>query len=311
MLELSLSQAMVESVPESGASAPGRVVMSRLGRVGQGAPAAAPSVQTVLAGGVRLAYTEQGDGPALVCLHAIGHTAADFVEVQRRFSDRFRVIALDWPGHGASDDDREAPTAERYGELLALVVDALGLEPVVLLGNSIGGAAAIRCAALHPDRVRALILENSGGLDPATDRLGRTALRAMAGFFAAGARGAWWYPRAYALYYRMVLQRRAAAVPRARIVAAGRAMAPLLLDAWRGFASPAADLRPLIPQVVCPVLLAWATRDQLIQLRRCRASIRLFPDHRLEKFAAGHAPHLETPGAFCDTLDRFLGQLPE
>src|SRR5262249_975095 len=189
------------------------------------------------------------------------------------------------------------PTPPPPAVLLGGVLGACSIRRAVLLGNSIGGAAAIRYAAAHPERVTALVLENPGGLDGADDRLARSVIGGMVGFFAAGARGAPWFPAAFAAYYRVVLQRGPAAPQRRRIVASAREIAPLLRDAWIGFGSPDADLRGLLPAIRCPVLVAWAARDQVIQLRRCRPALARFPAARLETFAAGHAPHLETPDA--------------
>ena len=155
-------------------------------------------------------------------------------------------------------------------------------------------AAAIRFAAGAPRRVRGLVLENPGGLAAADDLAARLA-RAMAGFFAAGSRRAWWFPAAFALYYRTVLQRRSARVQRQRIVASAYEIAPVLAEAWRSFAAPEADIRSLASSVECPVLFAWASRDQLVSLSRSRAAIERFPRARLVRFPAGHAPHLETP----------------
>jgi pimeloyl-ACP methyl ester carboxylesterase len=255
--------------------------------------------------GVRLAYDEAGSGVPLLCLHAIGHGASDFRDVAARFAARHRVIALDWPGHGRSADDSQPPSAQRYAALLAELVERLQLPPAVLLGNSIGAAAAIRFAAAHPERVRALVIENSGGLDR-PDRLARTVIGAMVRFFAAGAAGARWYPGLFAAYYRLVLPNRAAAAQRGRIVATAYESAPLLRDAWSSFAQPEADIRHLAETVSCPVLFAWATRDRFVQLRRSLPAIQRFPAGRLERFRAGHAPHLETPDAFCAALEQFL-----
>jgi len=71
----------------------------------------------------------------------------------------------------------------------------------------------------------------------------------------------------------------------------------------------APDLRALGPRIVCPVLFAWATRDQFVQLGRSLPAIRQFPNARVEKFRAGHAAHLETPDAFEAALERFLAEL--
>lgn len=258
--------------------------------------------------GVRLAFDADGSGPALVCLHAIGHGASDFARVRERFRDRFRVLAPDWPGQGNSGPDPVAPSAARYADLLGGFLDAVGVDQAVLLGNSIGGAAALRFAASHPRRVLGLVLANPGGIDRA-DRLSRTVCRLFAGFFAAGARGAGWFPTAFALYYRLVLPGPPAAAQRQRIVAAAGEIAPVLARAWAGFSGPEADLRGLVPQVRCPVLVAWARRDRVLQLRRNLPAIRRFPHATLETFEAGHAPFLETPDAFEASLERFLSSL--
>jgi pimeloyl-ACP methyl ester carboxylesterase len=261
----------------------------------------------VVVDGVRLAYDDEGEGPPLVCLHAIGHGAGDFAGLRRRLAGRHRVIALDWPGHGSSDDDRVPASAGRYTVLLAGVLDALGIERAIILGNSIGGAVAIRFAAAHPDRVRALVLANPGGLDRGGGgRLNRAVTGMMARFFAAGARGARWYPGAFAAYYRIVLTEPAAREQRDRIVAQAGDVACVLHDAWRSFGEPEADVRALAPAVTCPVLFAWAARDRINQLARCRAAIGLFPDARLETFRAGHAAFLEAPDAFAAALEPFL-----
>ncbi len=128
----------------------------------------------------------------------------------------------------------------------------------------------------------------------------------MARFFRAGVRRAWWYPRAFAAYYRSVLPLAAAAEQRARIVAAADELAPVLAEAWARFAEPDADLRKLAPTIRCPVLFTWAVRDRFIQLRRNLPAIRTFPNARVVEFAAGHAPQLEVPAAFEDEVARFL-----
>ena len=258
--------------------------------------------------GVRLAYDDEGSGPPLLCLHSIAHGARDFAPLRERLRTRARVIALDWPGHGRSGEDHAPTSAERYADVLAGFVAALGLRDLVVLGNSIGGAAALRFAARQPDRVRALVLVDSAGLD-AVDATARLVTRAMAAFFAAGARGARWYPRAFALYYGLVLTAPPSFAQRARIVDAAVEMAPRLAEAWRSFGEPSADVRALAAGLSCPVLVAWAKRDRVVQLRRSLPAIRHVANLRLETFAGGHSPFLECPDAFAATLEAFLTDL--
>jgi len=258
--------------------------------------------------GVRLAYDDVGAGPTVVCLHAIGHGAGDFARLAARLRDRHRVLALDWPGQGWSDPDREPPSSRRYAELCAGFLAAVAAGPVVIVGNSIGGGVAIRHAAAHPEQVRGLVLANCAGLD-AFDGVTRVACGLMARFFRAGVRGARWFPRAFAAYYRSVLPLPAAAIQRARIVASAAEIVPILAAAWAGFAAPDADLRKLAPTIACPVLFTWAVRDRFIQLRRNLPAIRAFPNGRLVEFRAGHAPQLEVPDAFEAEVETFLAAL--
>jgi pimeloyl-ACP methyl ester carboxylesterase len=271
---------------------------------------ATPPWKEAVIDGVRLAYDDEGHGPAVVCLHAIGHGARDFAPLRARLRDRYRIIAPDWPGHGSSEADHRPVSAARYASLLAGLLDAAAVERCVLVGNSIGGTVAVRHAAAHPEQVRGLVLENPGGLAATDDALARAVLGGMVRFFAAGTRRRSWFPRAFAAYYRLcVLQRAAAAAQRRRIVASAYEIAPVLEQAWRHFGAPDYDVRSLAPRIHCPVLVAWATRDQFVQLRRSRAAIRQFPNARLEAFRAAHAAHLETPAAFADVLEGFLAEL--
>jgi pimeloyl-ACP methyl ester carboxylesterase len=107
-----------------------------------------------------------GSGPVVICLHAIGHGARDFEDLSRRLSPGYRVISLDFPNHGNSGADSQPASGTRYTGILAQFIDELHLPTVVLLGNSIGGAVSIRYASLYPERVKAIVLCDCGGLGP-------------------------------------------------------------------------------------------------------------------------------------------------
>jgi 4,5:9,10-diseco-3-hydroxy-5,9,17-trioxoandrosta-1(10),2-diene-4-oate hydrolase len=258
-------------------------------------------------GGIRLAYNDHGRGPIIICLHAIGHGAADFARFRQAFAGDYRVITLDWPGQGNSGDDTLPASNRRYAEVLGLFLDRLDVGKAILVGNSIGGAAALRYAADRPDRVRALVLENPGGLDPG-GRLARGITGCMAAFFRAGERRARWFPWLFRHYYASVLTESVAAEQRDRIVAAGYEIAPVLARAWESFGQLESDLRGKIPSVRCPVLFAWAVKDRFVRLDRNRPAINQFPDVQLVEFQAGHAAHLEAPEEFEAVVRDFLGK---
>lgn len=262
--------------------------------------------KTVSLNGLPIAYTDTGGtGPVLICLHAIGHGARDFEGLNRRLSPEYRVIALDFPNQGNSGADSEPPSGTRYAKILNEFIEKLNLESVVLLGNSIGGAASIRFAGLHPEHVRAMVLCDSGGLG-APDRVGRIFIGAFVQFFAAGSRGAFWFPWAFDRYYRKVLVEETAREERERIARSAYEIAPTLEQAWRSFAKPEENLSSMLPQIRCPVFLAWAKDDFVIPLKRSAPSFERFPNHCLEVFEGGHAAFLEDPDRFEKALRRFL-----
>lgn len=267
--------------------------------------ASAAPARLVEAAGVEIAVTDPGAGaPALLCLHAVGHGAGDFDGLRDQLGDTVRLITLDWPGHGASANDTVPASAERYAVVLGAVLDTLELDSVVLLGNSIGGAAAITIAAERPHQVRALVLADTGGLDRG-GWLARSYIHGVARRFERGARGdpgfAGWYER----YYRPILP--GAPERRAQIVAAGPQMASVLGQAWRSFATPQADLRPLLAGLRQPIWIAWARHDRVIRWSRNRAAL---AGHEPSFFEGGHSPFLEDPDAFALELRAFLAGLP-
>ncbi|HEY2775052.1 MAG TPA: alpha/beta hydrolase [Candidatus Binatia bacterium] len=262
------------------------------------------------AAGATIALNRKGAGPKVVCLHATGHGARDFEPFSERCSDDFEVIAVDWPGQGSSPREKEKASAARYSQILDELIPQLSSEPVIVIGCSIGGAAAIQTAARRPDLVRGLVLCDTGGLIGA-DRTTRFVIGHMTSFFEAGARGAWWFRRAFAMYYRVVLPQPAARAQRERIVAGCRQVAPVLVEAWTSFNAPEADIRALAPHVLCPTLFAWARQDRVIPWSRTQPAASTFPDHRIEMFDAGHAAFLEQPDRFAEVFRNFAASLPE
>ncbi|MBF6468549.1 alpha/beta fold hydrolase [Nocardia beijingensis] len=129
---------------------------------------AAETGRTVRVGARDIFYSEAGAGDAVVLLHGGGPGASGMSNYARNvaaLARRFRVIVPDLPGYGRSAKhiDRSDP----FGDLAAAIgglLDALGLGSAHLIGNSYGGAAALRLAMDRPEKVRKLILMGPGGV---------------------------------------------------------------------------------------------------------------------------------------------------
>jgi pimeloyl-ACP methyl ester carboxylesterase len=184
-------------------------------------------------------------------------------------------------------------------------MDNLQIRSAVLLGNSIGGATAVRYAHMHPDRVQALVLCDSGGLQTSS-AAGRIFVGAFVQFFAAGRRGASSYQWAFDKYYQRVLIKKPAQQQRERIVRSAYETAPILEQAWKSFGRPEENLNPILPEIQCPVLIAWPKNDFVVPLKETQSAFQRFPNHRLEVFDGGHAAFLEDPDHFEQSLRRFL-----
>lgn len=122
-----------------------------------------------LDGGVRVHYREDGQasGPVVLLLHGFGDAHTSFEGWLAPLGAQYRVITLDFPGHGLTS----APADYLLrGDVLADLVEAfaakLDLGPVAVVGNSMGGGVAWRLAVRHPARVRALVLVDAAGIPP-------------------------------------------------------------------------------------------------------------------------------------------------
>jgi pimeloyl-ACP methyl ester carboxylesterase len=108
--------------------------------------------------GTPISYDVRGRGrTTLVFVHCWSCNRAFWKEQVDAFADRYRVVSLDLPGHGASGHDRERWHIERYGDDVATVVHHLALHDVVLVGHSMGGPVSLAAAKLLRGRVKAVV----------------------------------------------------------------------------------------------------------------------------------------------------------
>ena len=104
-------------------------------------------------------------GLPVVLVHSLAGTSAHWARQLEHLRATRRALALDLRGHGASDPPRNGDfSLKALADDIAAVVDARGIQRLVLVGHSLGGGAALSYAGAHPDRVAALLL-----LDPIGD----------------------------------------------------------------------------------------------------------------------------------------------
>lgn len=113
-------------------------------------------------GELRLSYLDsEGTGNVLIVLHGHWMEAATFRPLADCLPSGWRLVALDQRGHGDSDHASSYERSDYLSDLEAFFKH-LGIEQAVLLGHSLGGVNAYQFAALHPEKVQALVIEDIG-----------------------------------------------------------------------------------------------------------------------------------------------------
>jgi len=110
--------------------------------------------------GMTIRYIVTGEGPALVLLHTLRTQLDMFQKVIPELSRRFRVYALDYPGHGYSDIPETDYTVDLFVTTVARFLDRLDIEDAVLVGESIGGTISLLLAARGNPRARQVVAIN-------------------------------------------------------------------------------------------------------------------------------------------------------
>ena len=247
-------------------------------------------------------YSVAGIGPPVVLLHATLHTRHDFDSIIPKLSLHYQTIAIDWPWHGdSSHHSKLQATAPLFADILEDIVTAIDLPPTVFIGNSVGGFAAARLAITHPEKVKGLVLVNSGGFVPWSFLL-RTLTRPF---------GFQWVNKM--IMPSMVWKYMVPQNDNDKAIAAevsGRAKtsegSKVAAGIWASFLSPEHDLRAKASEVKAPTLLVWGKRDRVIPLSAGKATHELLKGSRLEILDTGHVVFASRPEEFLELVEPFI-----
>ena len=109
---------------------------------------------------MRAHVLDAGAGEPVLLFHGGDGEAVNWAPLISQLQDSLRVISVDRPGFGLSDpfDYRTVDLRQHAADFISSLLDALGIESATLVGGSMGGFFALSAAAIHPDRVRRLVL---------------------------------------------------------------------------------------------------------------------------------------------------------
>jgi pimeloyl-ACP methyl ester carboxylesterase len=260
------------------------------------------ALETVECGGLRIAYERAGSGPPLVLLH--GYVADGRTTWQAQIealADEFTVVAWDAPGAGGSSDPPESLGIFGYADCLARFVELLGFDRPNVAGLSFGGALALAFAARHPEMTNALVLASAyagwfGSLpsDVAQQRLDQALQLSHVP------------PEEFvdALLPTMF----SSAVPAQVVDAFGAALRAFHPSGFRALARASAeDLRPVLSNVIAPVLLVYGDDDVRAPAEvSAKLQAALARSTLVTLRGVGHCCNIEAPHAFNRELRNFL-----
>jgi pimeloyl-ACP methyl ester carboxylesterase len=267
---------------------------------------------------VTVHYKDAGTGErTFILLHGFGASTYSWREVMDDFSRHGRVIAYDRPAFGLTE--RPMPenwTSNPYGmeanvDMLLGLMNAMGIERAVLVGNSAGGGVSVAFALEYPERVESLLLVDPGVGGGRGPQFPDWALPLM------------WTPQMRHLGPLLVRDiaetgndtiRRAWSDPSKlteEIIEEYRR--PLQVGNWDRalyeltFAPAYPELRPQLPNLEVPVYIIGGEDDRLIRPWYFEAISKEIPGAQFTLLPnCGHVPHEECPQEFMVEVERFL-----
>ena len=246
--------------------------------------------------GIQIYYEVHGAGPPLLLTHGYSSTSAMWQGQIEALSKRHKLVLWDMRGHGQSDypDDPAAYSEALTVADMAALLDEVGARSAIVGGLSLGGYMALAFYRAHPERVRALLIIDTGP-----------------GFKKDEAREAW-NKRAYETAER--LEREGLAVlkslSRERSDAAHRDASGLTRAARGLLTQRDARVIELLPNVKVPSLIVVGADDAPFLAASDYMAAKIPAAKKVVIPAAGHAVNIDQPQAFIDAVLPFLDGLP-
>ncbi|MGP4055418.1 alpha/beta fold hydrolase [Mycobacterium sp. 4D054] len=263
-----------------------------------------------------LRYHEAGDGPPLLLLHGSGPGVTGWRNFRGNldgFARHFRCLVLEFPGFGVSDDFGGHPMVDAQGAVVTFA-DALGLDRVDVIGNSMGGGVGINFAIRHPDRVGKLV--TIGGIGTNVFSPGPSeGIRLLQEFTEDPTRQRlidWLRSMVYdpALVTEELIEERWALATEPETLAAARRMYgktafAAMMEMMRKADAPMPWAT--MHKVAAPTLLTWGRDDRVSPLDMALVPMRTIPNAEFHVFPnCGHWVMIEAKAAFERTVLGFL-----
>jgi pimeloyl-ACP methyl ester carboxylesterase len=254
--------------------------------------------------------------PVLLWIHGLSGLWQNWLLNIPAFMERYRCIAPDLPGFGASEMPREDITISGYARTVEALCEQLGVDGPTAIGNSMGGFVGAELAISQPTSVSKLVLVSAAGLSTEYYRSQPILVGARLWTFATA--------RASARVDSIVRRKRLRRLALQGVLRYPEKLSgPLTWELVEGASRPGfmqglkANLeysfRDRLAQIEVPTLIVWGRNDMIVPVGDAARYQRLIgPNARTEIFEdTGHVPMIERPSKFNRLLEEFLAGDPE
>ncbi len=260
----------------------------------------------------------EGEGTPVLLLHGYADSADTWRQALAALGRRGRrALAVDLPGFGAADglnSDAILPQLDAFAAAALSYAGGRPREPVMAVGNSLGGCIALRLAQRHGHRLAGVMAVAPAGLEMSRllhivqrDAVIRSLLAVPAPVPSMVLRAA-----VARLYLQLAFASPGRVDPRVVTTITSHHHSRARVAGYLDIA------RRLIPElrspfelsrISAPVLLVWGDRDRLVFHRGAEKVLEVVPGSRLELLpGVGHCPQIEAPERFAELLEAFCGE---
>lgn len=247
--------------------------------------------------GIKINYEITGQGENILVLHGWGGCIDSMRPIINHLSSRFRVISLDFPGHGESGYPDTIWGVPEYTDLLYQFLRLLEIEKTNIIAHSFGGRVSIMLSSLYPGLVEKVVLVDSGGIKPK--------------------RGIKYYFKVYSfkliknslkvIFFNSPIYEKILNKVRRKF---GSSDYQKLSDNMRGTFIKIVnhDLKAYLKNIQSPTLLIWGENDKDTPVYMARIMEKEIKDCGLVILKdAGHFSYLDKSREFLAIIDSFLG----
>lgn len=249
--------------------------------------------KNIIINNLKINYIDQGEGKTIVLFHGWGANKEAFTPIINKLSSYMRVVALDFPGFGKSDEPEDIWDVDVYASFMKSFIKEADCEGAIWLGHSFGGRVIIKLFEKMEVKPSRIVLVDSAGIKPK--------------------RGLDYYIKVYSYklgkkILKMPIINKTGLYERL-VKNAGSSDYKVLSDNMRATMTRVVneDLRSYLPQINVPTLLIWGDKDTATPIGDAKIMDSLLPDSGIVVLeGAGHFSYLDYPGKFFAALEYFV-----